>query len=577
MLILPVCAFLAFARTLWPGGVISTTDTLALEYPWRGVVKPPPKLESYAHSDVSWTWHPWKIFYARQFQLGHFPLWSPEVACGYPIFADSTFMGYSIPVFLLGFCTPNFAINAGFFIQTCIGMAGMYAMLRNWCLSRLASVLGGIAFALGYSVVEWQVAVSITGAVVMVPWLVLALSKFSRTKKVRYIAVASLICGFGILQGSLQSMLYLFMAALAVALADVHQSPSKISSLARWCPAFLLFTVMSLAIAAIPLIPALEFFLFHNVRARCQVDHWGYFLFLRPLMLAPLTLLGTLYPAFLGNPQSIDFRPIVTTIFGSLGCGGNWGSNQGSLYIGMAPLVLACAATGQFRSDSRVRSAIWLIALPVTLMLLTPLYLFTYMRGLGVASLGFAALAAIGFDSLPVFSRQQIWRITKILLFLCALVLLGMCFVSLAKQHLFNTARAALDRYLARGDQGVYIGADYAFQLSKIREFFDNCSLYSVAFWNFLLLGLGVIALLLILEKTLRVKHCAVFSRDADSCGFNASVLEYFAGCAGTFPLSTDACPCFFAAPTGLLSRGSPVRNLKQLIPTSFFLMDWSP
>jgi len=507
LICLLACALLAFARTIGTDSVISTTDTLTYEYPWRGVIKPTAELEKYAQSDVTCCWHPWKIFYHREFQRGHYPFWSPDIACGYPVFADSTMMGYSLPIFLQSFLPSNLAINLGFFLQTCIGMIGLFWLLQTWRLSSSASLFGAMAFGLSFPVLEWEVAVSVSGAIIMLPYLVLALDKYRSTQAIRYLAWASLVCGLGILQGSIQSMLYLYLAALAIACAHCWEQPSFFSSCGKWILSLAVLTVLSFCLAAIALIPALQFFLFHNIRTRGIVDNWPAFLFLRPLVLTPLTVLGTINPALLGNSHSIDFRPIVTAIFGNMGFEANWGSNQWCAYIGIAPLTLAFVAWMRRKADPHVRLALWLVFLPAGLMLWTPLYMITYTRGHGITSLGLAILAALGFEYL----RQQPTIISKRLKYVhfafCFLLVIGMCVVSFQSSKLLEIALSHMKKQQALGHQSMYLASDYEFQVAKIRAFIDNYSLHSPNLWSLILICLATGFILKALEnKWLSVK-----------------------------------------------------------------------
>jgi hypothetical protein len=475
-----ICLLIAFARPILTGGVISTTDTLSYEYPWRGVTKLPVKLERFALCDVTTSWHPWKIFYHREFQRGHYPFWSQDVACGYPIFAHSTLMGYSLPIFLQCFLPGNKAINLGFYLQIWIGLAGMMWLLRSWRLSPASCFLGSIAFGLSYPMVEWLPAVSVTGAIVSLPYLILALDKFRESGEIRFLGWASIACAIGIFQGSIQSMVYLFLAVLAFAFADGRRGVPVSISCRKWVPVLALFTILSLSLAAIGLVPALEFFLFHNARPRALVDNWPAFLILRPLVLTPLTVIGTIYPGLLGNGQSIDFKSIVNAIFGNMGFGGYWGSSQWSAYVGIAPLALACVAWKQRETDARVRLALWLIGLPLGLMLLSPLYTITYMRGLGVTAFGLSIMSAVGLDSLS--SPGKIHQRLQYGVMIFALILfVGMGAVTLESDKLTAIALKVMSRQEASGHTAVYLAADHSFQISKVYAFIANYTLASPA------------------------------------------------------------------------------------------------
>ena len=183
--LLLVCIVI-FYEAIFSDGVITTTDTLSKEYPWKAVMKEKSNLERYSHSDVTAVWYPWKMFLSRELHKGNFPLWSNEVACGYPVFATGMLDMYGITTIFLWLFPAWLGNNITFIVQTFIGLLGMFLLLRFWKMGLATSLLGGIAFGISYPMMEWMVAESVSGALIMLPWIILFLEKYSLKKHFEY-------------------------------------------------------------------------------------------------------------------------------------------------------------------------------------------------------------------------------------------------------------------------------------------------------------------------------------------------------------------------------------------------------
>ncbi len=100
--------------------------------------------------DTTVFYFPLMRWVAQQLHQGVFPLWTPQVFGGYPIFADGE-IGLSYPPALLALLVLP-AERAFVFLRLlhlCLAAVGMFALARVWGLPRTSAVLAGVVFTLG--------------------------------------------------------------------------------------------------------------------------------------------------------------------------------------------------------------------------------------------------------------------------------------------------------------------------------------------------------------------------------------------------------------------------------------------
>ncbi len=106
-------------------------------------------------SDMTLKFYPWAMVTREAFKDGEFPFWNPYTYSGTPHFAngESTVL---YPIHLLSNLLP---LNASFAFSAALRMFvagfGMYLFLRLLRISFVGSLIGGIAFMLGGSMLMW--------------------------------------------------------------------------------------------------------------------------------------------------------------------------------------------------------------------------------------------------------------------------------------------------------------------------------------------------------------------------------------------------------------------------------------
>lgn len=100
--------------------------------------------------DTTVFYFPLMRWLAEQLHMGIFPLWTPEVFGGYPIFADGE-IGLAYPPTLLALLllSPERAFVFLRLLHLWLAALGTFALARAWSLPRTAAVMAGLIFALG--------------------------------------------------------------------------------------------------------------------------------------------------------------------------------------------------------------------------------------------------------------------------------------------------------------------------------------------------------------------------------------------------------------------------------------------
>jgi hypothetical protein len=152
-------------------------------------------------------------------RAGLLPLWTPLVFSGYPMLAMPQLgIGYPLTwthLFLPGHYAEMIYILAPFILAP----AFTYAYLRELGRTRLAALLGGLAYAYGgLTTNTYGMNAVPTNALMWLPLLVIAIERARTRSLAGSIAFAALVYAMSILTGHGQSFLFVGMLAMAYAL-----------------------------------------------------------------------------------------------------------------------------------------------------------------------------------------------------------------------------------------------------------------------------------------------------------------------------------------------------------------------
>ena len=314
---------------------------------------------------------PWREFALQTLRAGHLPLWNPLLGMGAPLVANYQSALFYPPNWLLA--VTGVAWGHGLLV---VG----HLILAGWGMQRLAAILGvdlfgqrvaALAFQLSGYLVARSGFLSINAAAAWLPWELLAvelalnrLERGDRRAALRAALLLALAVAAQLLAGHAQTTWY-SLVLLAAWVAWRGWRWDGLRGLLRSAGALLLAVGVAVGLAAIQLLPTLEYLL-QSQRAG-QVD--------RELALTysfwPWRLLGLLMPDLFGNPAHGDYW----------GYANYW---EDAIYIGLLPLLLLVLWLGWRRGRGGDRGLVaFLLAVAGAAFLLalganTPLFPWLY-------------------------------------------------------------------------------------------------------------------------------------------------------------------------------------------------------
>lgn len=305
---------------------------------------------------------PWRYWAWEALISGHLPLWNPEVGMGAPLVANyqsALFYPFNWVYFVLAAVggVPALAWGQAALVALHLAWAGigMALLARRLGLNALAQTISGLAFGLSGYLVGRAGFLSINATVAWLPWILIACWQISmfprRTVTILFLAI---LAGLQLLAGHAQVAWYTLLLAYLWSgwLAWFRQEGSSLNGPADPAPGaggvpaslnlwqhtagrirrvagvwgLLSFAwLLAVLLAAVQIFPTAEY-LMQSHRAS-GVD----FEFAMTYSFWPWRLLGLLAPSLFGNPANGDYW----------GYANFW---EDAIYIGVIPLLLACAA-----------------------------------------------------------------------------------------------------------------------------------------------------------------------------------------------------------------------------------------
>ncbi len=191
---------------------------------------------------------PYKMFLARQFHSGHFPLWNPEMACGQPVAADPVYEPFS-PFFLPFMIAPSaWMFSIGIALHAFFGILGFALFWRERGLDWSPAVLGGSLMALNPLTVQTLV-VSNSWGLWSLGW---AFWGCERVVRRRSHGGAILACGIGLVVLTGHIVVGLFQVIMLTAYGWCSDSASPaLSKMNRW----VVIGLLSFALSAVTVLP----------------------------------------------------------------------------------------------------------------------------------------------------------------------------------------------------------------------------------------------------------------------------------------------------------------------------------
>ena len=285
--------------------------------------------------DTTVFYYPLMAWVSQRLHLGEFPLWTPQVFGGYPIFADGE-IGLAYPPALVALfaLSPDRALIALRLVHLWIAALGAFALARAWRLPYASAALAGVVFALGSFLAAQIHHENIIRTAAWLP-VMLALVECaldSSTRRVRWTLFAALALGLaGVsLHSQMLAIDLLILAlygALRWAVGPLPRGRFKLVWLDRLASVVMVIVpvvVVGFGLAAVQLVPLVELAGFSPRGGGIPYSESAAY------SLTPYGLIQLIFPYVFrgqGNQQW-----------------GLWTHWESYLYIGLAPLVLVTVA-----------------------------------------------------------------------------------------------------------------------------------------------------------------------------------------------------------------------------------------
>ncbi len=275
---------------------------------------------------------PWRQLAFEMLAEGVLPLWNPSLGMGAPLLANYQ-LGLLYPPNWLLFLTGAAWGHALLMMLHLIwGGWGMIALTRKLGLGPLGQTTAGLAFSLSGYLVARAWFISIDSTVAWLPWIILAvdmlvdelINEHDRKRISRSILILAFLFSLQWLAGHAQMAWYALLGSGAWLLWRAFSTKKRRLALSATL-AFIGSTVFAFALAAIQLLPTLEY-TFQSQRSggidpelALTYSFW------------PWRMLGLLLPDLFGNPAHGNYW----------GYGNYW---EDAIYIGVLPICVALSA-----------------------------------------------------------------------------------------------------------------------------------------------------------------------------------------------------------------------------------------
>jgi hypothetical protein len=344
-----------FQDVLFGDRVLITSNT-SLWSPWRATASRDDLSQPTYRTDAARTYFPRRVELSRGIASGRIPLWSPDVFCGYPFFADPQSRALYPVSLLLVPLDPARAMGYDAAVHFLIAMLGMYLFLRSAGGTVLGGVTGGLAFGLSSFFFLRTGHPTFVATASWIPWMFYAYER-SRRSVVLGGVLLIVFLALGYLAGMTQIFMFAVAALVVYALQDGLEGMlggDRLNPVKRIALIAVAGLVSALVVAA-NLIPFIE--LLRN----SGNASFSYEMMRNEHLWEPVFLLRSFAPDFFGNP-------VEGTSWVGLVKGAVHPYNTGfHVYCGAGALLMALSALVFVRASRQVRGFLLLLLLSVGL------------------------------------------------------------------------------------------------------------------------------------------------------------------------------------------------------------------
>ena len=281
--------FIAFSFPYIFLGKVPYPSTFQVNHfpPWSYFDELPAVVKNAAMPDIIDQIYPWRYLAISLWKEGQVPLWNPYNFAGNPLLAN--FQSAPLSVFnLLFFILPFVdAWSIIVLLQPLLMGIATYALMRQYSLSKIASVLSAVSAMFCGFMVVWMAYGTLSLAFAFLPFALVFIEKYKNSQKARYLFLFSLTIPLSFFSGHFQTSVYVALFIFAYLIFNIlFEKKRKIVLLLL--AAFFSGVLMTM----IQVIPAVEFYSY-TVRSEIFNNSDG----------IPFSyLITTFAPDFFGNP-----------------------------------------------------------------------------------------------------------------------------------------------------------------------------------------------------------------------------------------------------------------------------------
>ncbi len=343
--------------------------------------------------DMMFQNYPFRDLAAQALRLGHLPLWTPAINCGFPLFAEGQAGVLYPPNLIASLClSTGTALNYAVIGHLFLAAAATYSLVRLLGAVPAAALVSGLCYSCGGYLVVRATSPNFLAVCAWLPALLALLELAVVSRRWVVLVAAAGVVGLQLLAGHPQAALY---GAIAASAYGLYRGLTAGLTAGYLVALTLAVPLLGAGLAAVQLLPTAELL---ALTPRGTGLAWDDF---AAMSLPPERLLSLLLP----------------NAFGADGNATYWGSEAGfyiqlCAYGGVIPVLLALVAIRERRDPAtRFFAALCVVALVLALGRYTALFTWLYQvpgmsmfriptRFLLWYAIGLAVLAGLGADRL---------------------------------------------------------------------------------------------------------------------------------------------------------------------------------
>ena len=158
--------------------------------------------------------YPQRLYYSAHIKDGIFPLWSPEISCGHPIFAEGQ-SGILYPFNIIYIFLPGtLAFNLSIILHLFLGGYFIFLIGNNLKFDLLSSLVSSIIFMFNGFIFAHINHTNLFNAYIWLPLIFYLILIGEQKKKIIYPVLSGFVFGMQILTAHIQTSFYTLFAVM---------------------------------------------------------------------------------------------------------------------------------------------------------------------------------------------------------------------------------------------------------------------------------------------------------------------------------------------------------------------------